>query len=570
MEQKDSSAIPGQQFRLDERQLKNDAGGYVFKIDDLDRLKRFLVLGADGGTYYAGERELAIENIKCIADLICNRRGKEVVDILKTYSVEGRCPKQITIVYALAFCARYHNGTLDQRFLETRKAAYDALNKICRIPTDLFHFVAYCEDISKSNRGRSGTGWGRAQRKAISKWYLSQSPTKLAYHVTKYKQRDGWSHRDLLRLSHPKPSSKQKSHQIIFRFVTKGFSECKKLFDDPEQFPSKDEEVNKTFATLNAAQEALQLSMQDIPENEKEEKIIELIKNHDLVREHIPNTFLQSLKMPMTALIRNLGKMSSEGMFEDSVKHNGTEIAHRVADWLKDEKRLEKARIHPFNVLLALKTYESGKGDKGSKTWNVNKNIVGALDEAFYKSFKFVKPTNKRYFLGIDVSGSMSLDNCNGCSISPALASAAMAMTTLRTEPKTFPMAFSDGLVPLKINKDMKLADILKETKKLMFGSTDCAQPMIHAMKESIEVDVFIVYTDNETWTGDLHPFQALVDYRKKMNIPHAKLIVCAMAANEFTIADPDDPLMLDIAGFDSAAPQIIAEFAQFEPQPVK
>ena len=103
-----------------------------------------------------------------------------------------------------------------------------------------------------------------------------------------------------------------------------------------------------------------------------------------------------------------------------------------------------------------------------------------------------------------------------------------------------------------------------------MFGSTDCAQPMIHAMKESIEVDVFIVYTDNETWSGDLHPFQALVDYRKKMNIPHAKLIVCAMAANEFTIADPDDPFMLDIAGFDSGAPQIIAEFAQFEPQPAK
>ena len=95
-------------------------------------------------------------------------------------------------------------------------------------------------------------------------------------------------------------------------------------------------------------------------------------------------------KMPMTALMRNLGKMSSEGMFEDSVKHNGTEIAVRVAEWLKDEERLKKARIHPFNVLLALKTYESGKGDKGSKTWNVNKNIVGALDEAFYKSFKVI------------------------------------------------------------------------------------------------------------------------------------------------------------------------------------
>ena len=33
-------------------------------------------------------------------------------------------------------------------------------------------------------------------------------------------------------------------------------------------------------------------------------------------------------------------------------------------------------------------------------------------------------------------------------------------------------------------------------------GGTDCAQPMIYAKKKKLEVDVFIVYTDCETWTG--------------------------------------------------------------------
>ncbi len=33
-------------------------------------------------------------------------------------------------------------------------------------------------------------------------------------------------------------------------------------------------------------------------------------------------------------------------------------------------------------------------------------------------------------------------------------------------------------------------------------GSTDCAQPMIYARQKKLEVDVFIVYTDNETWAG--------------------------------------------------------------------
>ena len=95
-----------------------------------------------------------------------------------------------------------------------------------------------------------------------------------------------------------------------------------------------------------------------------------------------------------------------------------------------------------------------------------------------------------------------------------------------------------------------------------MFGSTDCARPMLHALENKIPVDVFVVYTDNDTWCGDVHPFEALKQYRLEMNIPDAKLIVCGMNSSGFTIADPDDPGMLDIVGFDSSAPQIIAQFA--------
>lgn len=92
-------------------------------------------------------------------------------------------------------------------------------------------------------------------------------------------------------------------------------------------------------------------------------------------------------------------------------------------------------------------------------------------------------------------------------------------------------------------------------------GGTDCAQPMLYAKQKKLPVDVFIVYTDCETWTGKIHPSQALTQYRKAMGID-ARLIVCAMTANEFTLADPNDAGMLDMAGFDSAAPEIIRTFA--------
>ena len=85
----------------------------------------------------------------------------------------------------------------------------------------------------------------------------------------------------------------------------------------------------------------------------------------------------------MTAMIRNLGKMSALGLFKPLSSR-----ASLVCKRLKDEALLRKARIHPFNVLLALKTYESGRGEKGSLKWEVNQTIVQALDSAFYLSFK--------------------------------------------------------------------------------------------------------------------------------------------------------------------------------------
>ena len=79
-----------------------------------------------------------------------------------------------------------------------------------------------------------------------------------------------------------------------------------------------------------------------------------------------------------------------------------------------------------------------------------------------------MEPTNKRFLLGIDVSGSMTYGGCHGCKvITPREASAAMAMVALRTEPTAIPMAFSRQLVPLNINKDMTLQAVMKETSKV-------------------------------------------------------------------------------------------------------
>ena len=122
-------------------------------------------------------------------------------------------------------------------------------------------------------------------------------------------------------------------------------------------------------------------------------------------------------------------------------------------------------------------------------------------------------------------------------------------------------LGFGHELVPLSISPRQRLDEVVKATSGLPFGGTDCALPMRYAEAREREVDTFVIYTDSETWAGDVHPAQALRDYRQASGID-ARLVVVGMVSNGFSIADPKDPGMLDVVGFDTATPQLISDFA--------
>ncbi|XP_028395010.1 60 kDa SS-A/Ro ribonucleoprotein-like [Dendronephthya gigantea] len=531
-----------QNEKLKEDQVKNTAGGFVWQVDDTKRFIRFLVLGSEQATYHIGEKKLGKENAQAMIRLLKAEKGVEVVNIILKFSLEGRTTKQNPIMLALAMCARLGD-------LKTKQRAYEVLGQICRIPTHLFMFVAQSKILSQP-----GAGWGRAARKAIQKWYTTKQPMKLAMDVTKYQKREGWSHTDIARVAHMK--SDNPAIQCVLKYAVRGFDEMIAAFPESDQ---NSEELKSVLHFLKAVEEMKKLTL------ENEDRVVELIEKLELVREHIPTVCLGSKKvwnallkkMPMTAMIRNLNKMTAVGLLEE----NNSQV-QSVCAKLRNVESLRKARIHPFNVLLALKQYQSGRGDKGSLTWTQNAEVSKAMEEAFYLSFKNVEPTGKRYMLAMDVSGSMQSGGCVGSpSIQPHIASAAMAMVTARTEENHKFVAFSEKIVPMNINSSMKLEEVLKVVNSIPMGGTDCAQPMIYATEKNLNIDVFIVYTDCETWCGKVHPSEALKQYRFHSGIKDAKLIVVAMTSNGFTIADPDDPGMFDMPGFDSAAPQVMKEF---------
>ncbi len=53
---------------------RNNASGFGFAVDDWTRLRRFLILGTEGGTYYTSERELTRENAEALIRCVCRGR----------------------------------------------------------------------------------------------------------------------------------------------------------------------------------------------------------------------------------------------------------------------------------------------------------------------------------------------------------------------------------------------------------------------------------------------------------------------------------------------------------------
>ena len=187
---------------------------------------------------------------------------------------------------------------------------------------------------------------------------------------------------------------------------------------------------------------------------------------------------------------------------------------------------------------------------------------VDALDEAFYATFQNVEPSNKPVLLALDVSGSMGGSMIAGSCLSAREASAAMALITAASEPEYHIVGFSGGMVPLNISPRMRLNDVMQRISSLPFDRTDCAQPMLYAQRERLHVSAFVTYTDSETWAGNIHPAQALRQYRNEF-VGDAKAVVVGMTSNGFTIADPNDRGMLDVVGFDTTVPAVIADFVR-------
>ncbi|XP_026169615.1 RNA-binding protein RO60 isoform X2 [Mastacembelus armatus] len=483
--------------------LNSTGGGCSWEVSDKVRLCRFLCYGSEGSVYTTREEgHVSTEGTGALLSMLQEGQGAEVVEEIKTFTQDGRAVRLGPSLFALALCSQHSE-------LKTRQAAFKALKEVCQDPAHLFSVIQYKKELKESMK--CGI-WGRALRKAVSDWYNKQDAMSLAAAVTKCKQRQGWSHQDVLRLAHTKPANEPIA--LISKYVTKGWKDVQAAYTDKEN----SEEVVKVLSYLKVVEK--------VKHSCDETEVISLIEEHKLEREQLLTDHLKSKQvwrallkeMPLQSVLRILGRMTSNKILEQ-----GSSETQALCDRLQSETALKKAQIHPFSILLASEKYKRGQSHQGKTKWEPDRNILKAMDSAFYKSFMNVEPVGKRFVVAIDVSPSLS-SVIPGASINTVVAAAAIAM--------------------------------------IPGGGTDCTLPITWATENEKSVDVFIVLTNNPLWIFTANPVESLKKHRQKSGAS-SKIVICGLTSIGHAISETEDRGLLSICGFDLGAFTVIRNLAQ-------
>ena len=370
-----------------------------------------------------------------------------------------------------------------------------------------------------------------------------------------------WSMRDAIRLAHPPAPTV--GHSAIYNWL------CGRDRPDDGSVP----EILDAHALAHNPDRgpAVLRARRGIADGLPREALpTEAMQDPDVWRDLLPG-------LGLTALLRNLSNLTASGVLAP-----GTAECARVAARLLNRVVLHLARVHPFAVLLAALVYRQGHGVRGSKTWLPVPQVLSALEDAYDLAFANAEPTNRRMLVGIDISGSMTA-TCAGTPIRCALAARALAITLARMEPHAVVVTF-----------DTAVQEVMPVTRRTGIasiglahgGGTDLSAPVRWAMGQRtgeqmvptrwgvmvaytpdtqlsarlMEVDAFIIITDNETWAGRQHPAQALDQYRRTVN-RQAQLVCCSLAATAGDIVDPGDLGSMGCAGLDASLPALVADF---------
>jgi len=515
--------IPGREKEM----IRGRSGGWMFDAGIWQTLRRCLLIGTAQRTYYADKQELTGTFVDVLLSAIAQNPEQVAGEIV--YASDGRAINNSAPILALVLLSAGETPEAKRAFLEI-------FPQVIRTGSHFYEWLNYTKSLR---------GFGKVIREAGTNWLSREDVKGLAYQFLKYQQRHGFSNRDALRLFHVQPPTVE--HDLLFEWATKGWETL------PEQAPS--EALSQIWwyewlkrnpdRTHEAIAEGHLTHEMAAPVGKMDEKAWQLLFN----------------EMPIGALLRNLGSLTQLRILRADKPAN----LKRVKSILNNVKHLRKGRIHPIDVLKALKTYQSGgKIGRSQKSWTPVPQIVDILEKALELSFDAIAPTGKVFLHAVDISGSMSSYTVSSVNLSCCEIATTMALATAKAEENYAIRGFSTQFIDLEIHRKDSFSDAIAKARKHNFGGTDASVAYDWAIRKKFKADVICFWTDCESWAGRRHPSQALAEYRRRVN-PDVKAVYVTLAPYNISLVDANDPNSWDIAGFDPGTPRLIQMLATGE-----
>jgi 60 kDa SS-A/Ro ribonucleoprotein len=532
-------------------QVRNAAGGYVFGKDLWTRVEDFLILGTTGGTFYTAEAQLTAQNLAVLLEAR-DTDPERFVTLAREISDSrpSRAPKPDPCIFALALAAS------DAKARPYAKAAFA---DVIRTTDHLAKFFGYCKNIAgKDSKAGHGTSLvsGRAMRTMLASFFNGRDVHDAAFAALKGRQRktpsgEDMALRDIIRLSHA--AGRTAEHTALIGWLAGKVSDeqAREILPDVDNFLAAQAAVTKDEALALILER--RVPWEFIPSELRTAKVWRALAD----------------TVGMTALIRNLGLMTRLGTIKPFA-----DVNDRVVARLTSQDGLVRARVHPVDLYLALKAYQSGRSQPHPKaavqTWQPVGVITDALEQAYGLSFGAVEPSGKKLLVAVDSSGSMAgngwwapggnMVTVNGTEIgTPYEVANTMAAMLARTEGGNVHVIDVDTSVHAsKVTPKTSFRDIARWRPS--GGGTDLSLPFSWARTQNMKVDGIVVLTDSETWAGHAHAQQELQRYRRAVN-PDVRVVVVSMTAAGYQIVDPGDEAVLSVAGLDAALPKVISGF---------
>ena len=482
----------------------NEAGGTAYKFSPKHALAQYAATGCFSQTFYADAGEQLEKILELTKELDAEFVAKTAI-----YAREKGFMKDMPALLVAVL------STKDKALFEKTFPRVIDNGKMLR------NFV----QIMRSGAvGRKSLG--SLPKRLVREWF----ETRKAEQIFKQSVGQSPSFADVLKMVHPKPKDVEKE-ALYGYFIGREIDADKlpEIVKQLEKFKSGgvSEVPNVPFQMLTA-----------LPISTKEWTQI------------ARNAAWQMTRM-------NLNTFQRHGVFRNA------EMVEIIADRLRDREAIKRAKVFPYQLLMAYKMAESNK--------EIPRQITEALQDAMEIATENVPKIAGKIYVCPDVSGSMSsavTGYRKGATTDMRCIDVAglIASAVLRKNPTAEILPFENNVVNVAPNPRDSVMTNAQKLASIGGGGTNCSAPLQQLNRAKSQGDLVIYVSDNESWIDSNRAWNSGTETLNQWNEfksrnAQAKLVLLDIQPNAHTQANERADI-LNVGGFSDQVFNLITEFA--------